>query len=151
MSFENDLEDHPVRTVIKGGLITIGVVVAIGAAVWSAKALLYPVQQAGRVMERTLDADNMLRNYEWFKQQVQDVKAIDKRLATYRARLEAFVADAGPRDRWSFEDKQEVARLNAVIGGLEGQRAQMVADYNARTQMENRDLFRTNDLPEELH
>lgn len=151
MGFENDLEERPVRTMLKGGAVAIGIIAGISMIGWGAKMLLYPVVQAGRVVERTLDADNMIRNYEWFKQQINDVKAIDLKIANVETNLKTFSEAVGARETWTFDDRQEWNRLNAILVGLQGQRAQMVADYNARTKMENRDLFRTNDLPEELH
>lgn len=128
-------------------LTAVGIPVACSVINTTASVTTAP----GRVIQRTLTTDNIVSNYEWFKQQVQDVGAMDRRLETQHSAMATFEKSAGPRSDWTFEDRTEHARLNAIIAGLEGQRAAMVAEYNARTQMANRDLFRTNDLPETLN
>jgi hypothetical protein len=102
------------------------------------------------IVNKILQPDNVLYNYEWFKQQVQDVKAIDQKINAFTATLKAFEVSAGPRDSWKFDDRQEWNRINSVLTGLTGQRASMVAEYNAKSQMANRTLFKTSDLPEQL-
>lgn len=131
-----------------GGIIAI-ILFPVGCAVYSTWSSV--TTAPARVINRTLQTDNIIGNYEWFKQQYEDVKAMDARLASQRAALTSFQSSAGPRTSWTFEDKTEHARLVAIVAGLEGQRASMVGDYNARAQMENRNLFRSRDLPERLN
>ncbi len=129
---------------------SVGIVLMLLVGGWAIRVLVFPVNQATRVAERTLNADNMIRQYEWFKQQNQDIEAIDANIAQRREGLRSFEASAGARADWGFEDRQEWARLNAIVQGLQGQRTQMVAEYNARAEMANRNIFRTNDLPERI-
>jgi len=117
---------------------------------WFISKAVYVGQQAGRVFEKTFDADNMVYNYEWFKQQYQDIKAADTKISNLENQRDQFVVAAGPRDKWTFEDKQQYNYFSTVLVGLQGQRSQMVADYNARAQMANRDIFRTGDLPQRI-
>ena len=124
----------------------IGIVIA-GTAI---NLNTLPFRAASGVAERTFNADNMIHNYEWFKRQYQDVRAIDVKIDASEDAKKAFEASAGDRASWKFEDRQEWSRLNNVLLGLRGQRASMVAEYNAKTQMANRNLFRTGDLPAEL-
>lgn len=84
--------------------------------------------QAGRVVAKTIDADNVIYNYEWFRQQYQDVSAIDGKIATMEAGAAAASGD-------------EKTRLTSVVLGLKTKRQQMVADYNARASMANRSIF----------
>lgn len=128
-----------------GGLATIAIVGSAGIGL-----ITLPFRAASGVAERTFNADNMIHNYEWFKRQVQDVKAIDVKISTAEAAQKSFEQAAGDRANWKFDDRQEWARLNNIVVGLRGQRASMVAEYNAKTQMANRDIFRTGDLPAEL-
>lgn len=150
-SWEKRFDEKPLRTTFTFGsgfvIALIGISI-IGGAVW---LVTVPFRTASGVIERTADPDNVIANYEWFKRQVQDVKAIDGRVALTSLQVEAFEKSAGPRDKWTFEDKQEHARLNSIVLGLESQRTSMVAEYNARSQMANRTLFKTNDLPETLN
>lgn len=126
--------------------VLIGFVV-ISVAVWGVKI----VSQPGRVIGKVLDADNIIYNYEWFKQTYQDVKAIDLKIKNAGNMVKRFKVDAGPRTTWAFEDKTEYSRLNAVFLGLQNQRADIVATYNARSKMASRSIFKTGELPEQLN
>lgn len=151
MSWEDRFEKKPRRTAFNVGASIILVCTALGLVGMGLSILTAPARSVTGIVNRTLDSENVIANYEWFKRQNQDVKAIDIRLEASRNAVKSFEASAGPRTTWTFEDKQESSRLNSIVLGLEGQRASMVAEYNARTQMMNRDLFRTSDLPAELH
>jgi hypothetical protein len=147
MTFEQRLENKSRRTLLGVGVSAIAILSVLGLVMWGVGFAVNPLIQAGRVVQKTIDADNMIGNYEWFKRQYQDVIAIDQKVAAADATKSAFEQSAGDRASWRFEDRQEWNRLNAALLGLRNQRASMVAEYNARTQMANRDLFRTSDLP----
>jgi hypothetical protein len=149
--FESRFERRPVRTSIGAGARVLLVFFVLSILAGVGWLVTQPFRTATGIVSRTLNPDSVLYNYEWFKRQVQDVGAMDERLRAARLAQKSFEAAAGSRDSWKFDDRQEWNRLNAVVLGLEGQRAAMVAEYNARTQMANRDLFRTGDLPESLN
>lgn len=143
---ERDFERKPVRTSIKIGIGIITIFVAIAAVLF----LLNPFWQAGQIVNKTIDADNVIYNYEWFHQQYQDIKAIDEKIVVQEKAKADFEASAGPRADWRFEERQEWNRLNTYIAGLKSQRAQMVATYNARAAMSNRSIFIGRDLPDHI-
>ncbi|WLR90925.1 hypothetical protein [Shinella zoogloeoides] len=134
----------------KFGLIATAAVIGIIIAGATVSLVTLPVRAVTGVAERTFNPDNMIHNYEWFKRQYQDVQAIGVKIGAAEASIAVFEKSAGERSTWKFEDRQEWNRLNNVLLGLQGQRASMVAEYNAKTQMANRNLFRTGDLPAEL-
>lgn len=138
------------REIFVTGLAAIGIVSGLVVAGAAAGLLTLPFRAVSGVAERTFNADNMIHNYEWFKQQYQDVQAIGVKIGVAEGAISAFEASAGDRGTWKFDDRQEWSRLNTILLGLRGQRASMVAEYNAKTQMANRNLFRTGDLPAEL-
>lgn len=126
--WESDFEKRPVRTGTSFGMaaaIGLVAIVAVGGAGFGVLNLL---AQPARVVQRTFDADNMIYNYEWFRQQFQDVQAMDQRIADFEA--ERASATGAERDR-----------IASIVMGLRSKRAQMVADYNARGQMANRSIF----------
>ncbi len=145
--WEKRFQDKPRRTALNVGLSVIALVTVLGVVGSAVSLITLPFRTAKGVIERTANPDNVIANYEWFKRQYQDVKAIDVRIGASIRAKDAFTYSAGGRDTWKFEDRQEFNRINGIILGLEGQRASMVAEYNARTQMMNRDVFRTSDLP----
>lgn len=93
------------------------------------------LSQPGRVLQRTLDADNMIYNYEWFKQQHADVLAIDRQIINTQNTL------------LDTRNVDEQTRLRSIIMGLQNKRASMVETYNARARMANRALFMTDSPP----
>jgi len=108
--------------------------------------------QGQRVVNKTIDADNMIYNYEWFKQRHEDIGAIDSKIELSKSSLKRFTDSAGDRKDWHREDREEHARLSTVQLGLEQQRADLIAEYNARSRMVNRSVFKTGDteLPERV-
>ena len=111
-----------------------------------------PFRQAARVVNKTLDADNMIYNYEWFKQQHESIRAVEDKIVGARAAVATFKGEAGERDTWKREDREEYSRLSSIALGLEQQRADMAATYNARSRMANRSIFKAGDveLPESI-
>lgn len=108
------------------------------------------VQMGHDVIDKTLNADNAIYNYEWFKQQKQDIDTAKEQYSQALQSYDSFKLSAGPRSEWTFEDKQEDARLRSVVLGLQNQITQRTKDYNARASMANRDIFRDGVLPEVL-
>lgn len=148
--WEDRFEKRPVRTGISFGVAALlGLMVLSvvgGAGFW----FLGLVSQPARVVSKTFDADNMIYNYQWFKQQYADIEAISTKADNADAALKAFETSAGDRTAWTFEDKQRDQQLASIALGLKNQRASMVAEYNARSQEVNRSIFKTGDLPDHI-
>ena len=94
-----------------------------------------------KIIEKTYDADNVIYNYEWFKERFEAIDAIDKKIKNAGESAEIFQTNAGPRESWTFEDKTESSRLNTIVLGLKNQKEDLVAEYNARAKMSNRNIF----------
>jgi len=123
----------------------------IGTAIYAAslplRAVSDGVNMAAGITDKTLNADNALYNYEWFKQQVQDIKANQQKAQLADQAVIDFEANAGDRSTWTFEDKTEDSRLRSVAQGLHSQDANLVADYNARASEANRSIFQDGLIP----
>lgn len=102
------------------------------------------------VIDKTLNADNAIYNYEWFKRQKEDIKAIESKIEIAQNAEASFVSSAGTRTTWTFEDKTEAARLASIKQGLQSQYQDVVAEYNARAKMANRNIFLDGKLPRAL-
>lgn len=146
----NRFEKRPGITVFQGIIFALIGLGLIGGGIWVVRMVLYPVQQAGRIYEKTLDADNVIYNYEWFKRQHADILGMDTKVTAAKAAQTAFEKSAGARENWGFEDKQEWNRLNTVHLGLVGQRTSMIAEYNSKSSMANRSMFKDGDLPDSI-
>ena len=145
-SYEDAAERGPLPLFWK----VLGPVVLIVVVVGVVGFALNPFRQAGRIIDKTIDADNVLYNYEWFKQQWRSVNAIDRKIEAQQSAVNRFESSAGPRTDWTRADKIEHARISSIVTGLEQQRADMVATYNARAAMANRQIFMGNDCPQYL-
>lgn len=134
------------------GCIVLPMVLVIVAVCFSLGLFGNVFNQAGRIVNKTIDADNVIYNYEWFKQRHEDIGAIESKIELSVSAVNSFESSAGERKDWHREDREEHARLSTVRLGLEQQRADLVAEYNARSRMVNRSIFKTGDseLPEEI-
>ena len=91
------------------------------------------------VITKTYETEYCLGNYEWFKQQLQDIQSTEKKIVTAENDLKSFQdAVSSDRSKWTFEDKNEESRLRSNVTGLKNLRDQMVGDYNSRSQQLNR-------------
>lgn len=121
------------------------------------KIILFPVNTAHtvantaqKVMTKTLDVDNVISNYEWFEQQYEDYQAIQNKLVQAKADIESFEKTAGERINWTFEDKNEYSRLTTIASGIQYQMEDIKAQYNAKSKMGNRNIFKSKNLPYQI-
>jgi len=135
--------------------IVILVILFLFVGIPIARFVLYPlfvvnkaIDTAYEITDKTLDADNVIYNYEWFKQQVEDIKATENKRDRALKTVIDFREFAGNRANWTFEDKTEYSRLSTVHQGLENHLEDLVATYNARSKMANRSIFKDGLIPE---
>lgn len=135
-------------------IIATGIVFGVSILGVGIKTLFFSVNTAQKevnlaykAQDKTLDADNAIYNYEWFKQQYEDIEATKKQLDNSSIALDDFEKSAGDRKDWTFEDKNESSRLRAVKLGIQNSLETLIADYNARSKMANRNIFANSILP----
>lgn len=129
-------------------------IMAIGAVGMGLRILFFPATVATNMIDTAYDAnrqiinaDNAIYNYEWFKQKYQDIEATKRQYKVAAANYDTYVSSLGDRNTWGFEDKDEVARLNAVQLGLQTNLESQIGDYNARASMATRNIFENSVLP----
>lgn len=149
--FSENFEARPFWTIGKMVVVVVLVLILLSACGWAFRMVMYPANQAQRIYEKTLDADNVIYNYEYFKQAYHDIKAMDEKERAARAELLSFTDSSGPRSGWDFRDKDEHARLSANVTGIQQVRAEMVSQYNARANMVNRKIFMGTDVPAQVN
>ena len=127
------------------GYICLILAILIAVTVFSTvlKMCTAPIESAGNIVSKTVDVDNVIYNYEWFKNQYEAYGAITTKINKAEQDFKDFNTQAGPRKEWTFEDKGESARLGSIASGLKYQRADLVAEYNARSKMVNRSIFKS--------
>ena len=123
-----------------------GLIVLFGATLSGgylvSKIVLTPVH----LVEKTFDANNVIYNYEYFKRQYNDINAFSSKIRDAESSYQLAVSTAEKFP--GFETTQNVTRLQSVVLGLKNQRRDMIADYNAKSSMINRSIFRGTDVPE---
>lgn len=104
------------------------------------------VQMERDIVTKTYDADNALYNYHWFKERHEEILATEVKIRNSKGSIESFEQSAGDRNTWTFEDKTEYNRLNAVHLGLLNYYETIVGEYNARAKSVDRAIFQ-DELP----
>lgn len=128
-------------------IVTIFIIVLlVMGTIWMIKAVLFPVGVATDIVKKTFDADNIIHNYEWFKQMAEDLDAAEKRVNITTEALAQFKEDLKEVSRkdWGFEDKDQYATFNTDLRGQKAHLEQMKADFRARSKMANRAIFKGN-------
>lgn len=104
------------------------------------------VQMERDINTKTFNADNAIYNYHWFQERAGSIKALEAQIVIADKTVTDFKTDAGPREKWTFEDKTESSRLSAVAQGLKNERESQVKEYNARASEADRAIFK-DELP----
>lgn len=130
-------------------IIIVGLILAVVAGAWMLKVVLLPVQtvttqidSAGNVITKTYDADNAIYNYEWFKQQYEDIQATERIISNTGIQMEEYKDLYGNASEWDWQTKQDYNSLQSKFLGQQNFYEDLVAEYNARSQMANREIFK---------
>lgn len=139
---------------LKWFVILLFISVGISVLTMGIRLLFFPIRTVDKLLDtaegiqdKTLDADNAIYNYEWFKQQYEDIQRLVKQTDNATIAVDNFEASIGERSTWTFEDKNEHARLTSIELGLKNEYEAATADYNARAKMANRNIFKDTLLP----
>ena len=126
-------------------IVIIFVVSAVGwglkAAFLGPKTVTTQIDNAGKIIEKTYDADNAIYNYEWFKQQEADIRATEKQVRNMKAALDEYKEMYGDPKDWDWQTKQDYSSQNTKYIGQKNFCDTLVEDYNARAEMANRNIF----------
>lgn len=90
------------------------------------------------VLDKTYSTEYCLANYEWFKDTNNDIIQSDSQIKNKQDQLNQFIASAGDRSNWTFDDKQQYNRISNEVTGLKNYRSDLVGQYNSRTSQLNR-------------
>jgi len=138
----------------KKGSVWIGVAIIFGLIslsllfkFWLGPAIFFKqVDSAHEIVDKTYDADNAIYNYEWFKTQYEKIQAAERQIDNTNMQLDDFQDMYGEPKEWDIATKQEYQRTKTVLLGQKNHYESLVADYNARSKMANRNIFQ-NKLP----
>lgn len=114
------------------------------SAVWMPFLPWMEEREAGEeTIERTMDSENAIENYEWFRTQYREIEAQRNQVENSYDELDRFYATYGEDpDEWSRTTKEQHSGIQKRITGNQNQLENLVADYNARSDMANRAVFK---------
>ena len=137
-----------------GSAIVIAIVLLLGA--WGVGMVLgyawTPFHTAEKtldaqygVIDKTVTADNAIYNYEWFKQQYEDMQATKRKIINTQDQIKDFKATFGENaSQWDYTTAQTYNQLQTQLTGQRNYYEDQAAKYNARAQMVNRNIFNDN-------
>lgn len=102
------------------------------------------------VINKTLNANNALFNYENFHNMYQGAKQQVININNAEQQINQLKQTFGEPTKW---DKDTKAQYNLLLQNVDGYKMQynrIVSDYNADSKKLNRDLFKDRSLPYEL-
>jgi hypothetical protein len=107
-------------------------------------------QTAYGVVDKTVNADNVIYNYEWFKDQYNSYLEMVENYKNAQADVDSFTKTAGDRKDWNYATTNEFSRLNSIVSGYRSSVQSIIKKYNAQSEKVNHAIFKTKDLPELL-
>lgn len=119
---------------LKWILAGVGLLVVLGVAGMVVNVATKPAQ----LVNKTLDTNNIIHNYEWF----YDVDA------AYRAKLGQITVHKSLAAQETVP--AERSRLQMELAAMQQSCRELVTKYNANSEKVNRSLFKSNNLPETL-
>lgn len=142
---------------MKNNLIAALLIILVLVSGFVLKVVLFPVNTLDKsidtaygVVDKTLDADNAIYNYEWFKDQEAHIRACLKNEEISKEEWDLFKSELPEdREKWTREDKQEESSLRNSYYALQKLTNLAIEDYNSKSQMANRNIFKDN-LPSNI-
>lgn len=130
-------------------IIAFMLLIALIGGGWVLKAVLLPgktvttqIDSAGNIIDKTYDADSAIYNYEWFKTQYEDIQATERIIRNTKTEMDAYKEMYGNVSIWDWQTKQDYNSLQKKYLGQQNYYEDLVAEYNARSNMANREIFK---------
>lgn len=139
-------------------LMVLGIIIIFGVVGFIGKAVLFPVHVLDKtaktgygIVDKTLNADNALFNYEQFhdlyqgaKQQVMNISNCKSQINNLK---ETYGEDAS---KYPKDVRNDLSFQQQTLEGYLLQYQKIVTEFNSNSQKLNRELFKSKDLPYQL-
>jgi len=136
------------------GFMVILSVIGIGIRIifFPVKVANTVLNSAGDVVDKTLDAGNVIFNYEHFFDMYQSYGRYKENIDSVNSSMAQFAKDYGnDRSKWARDTRQTYEDMRNEVIGYQRMMADIKARYNADSQKLNRKIFKSNSLPYELN
>jgi hypothetical protein len=119
------------------------VLIILGAICWGLGLF-------GGLVDRVVNPNAIVQNYEWYQQQLKDINAIEGQIKDAQDSADTYKKDNGDPANWKFDQREEYGRLNSNVTGLKQSRRKMIEDYNAKASMITRNLWKSSTCPQHI-
>lgn len=103
------------------------------------------------IVDKTLNADNALFNYEQFYDLYQGAKQQTINIKNCQTQIDNIKKIYGEdSSKWTKDIRNELAFQQQTLEGFQMQYQKIVSEYNSNSQKLNRNLFKAKELPYEL-
>lgn len=125
-------------------LMAFFIVLNVISYVWFPFLPWFEQRDAGeQIVREQIDAEKAIQNYEWFREQWNDIQAQRAQIENLRDRHERFHDTYGnDSSEWPRDVREDHDRIQTRITGNQNALEQMVAEYNARSDQAHREMFK---------
>lgn len=103
------------------------------------------------IVDSVTDPDRIINNYEWYEEAYNDALALDAKIAnTVKQISTQFEGLPQDRTKWSRQDRDAWNQWQTTLNGQRSQRENIVAEYNAKSKLITRNLWKAPHLPYQL-
>lgn len=126
-------------------VIGIGMTVIAGVSILSVGGTILgtitnvAVTQPGRIINKTFDADNVINNYEWYRDQSNSFIAKQGQVKGHKA----IIVRA--------KSEPEISRLTIELAAMQQSCRDLAGRYNSNASKINRNIFMGTSVPERLN
>jgi len=118
-----------VEETVRKGWARVIMAVAVLIAIYLISSLLFsfwPFSSAARVVQKVTSAEAIIGNYEWFYSMKAEIDAT--------------------RMKYQIAEKSKLSEADGILMVLNS----MIAEYNAKSRMKSRNLWKASDLPYQI-
>jgi len=131
-----------IAVILIAGILIVAGGYALKAAFLPAKTVITQIDSAGSIIDQTYDPDAAIYNYEWFKTQYEDIQATERIIQNTDIQMDDYKEMYGNASDWDWQTKQDYNSLQKKFLGQQNYYEDLVANYNARSKMANREIFK---------
>jgi len=146
------------KSIAKIWLLVLGMFVAIGVIGFIGKVVLFPVHVLDKTAEtgygivnKTLNADNAIFNYEQFHDLYQGAKQQTVNITNSKNQInmlkETYGEDAS---KYPKDVRNDLSFQQQTLEGYLIQYQKIVSEFNSNSKKLNRELFKSKELPYQL-
>jgi len=146
------------KSLIKIWLLVLGMFVAIGVVGFIGKVVLFPVHVLDKtaetgygIVDKTLNADNAIFNYEQFHDLYQGAKQQAVNISNSKNQInnlqETYGEDAS---KYPKDVRNDLSFQQQTLEGYLLQYQKIVSEFNSNSKKLNRELFKAKELPYQL-